>query len=383
MMSSTSKSVGASASPKALLQAKQLRKLAEEDAVRLANRIEQLKKEEMKALKKISDTRRRAEEICLLRERNTRQKLEKQKREIEKQEEVAMQAKVMRRLKREHIEKKLRSQEILAKQKGEAVIQTKVARAANERTKQEQLVADRKRALEMKAKVREQQKMFRQKAASVKALHLQETHEQYERRTLKELEMKEHKEKELEKMAKLEMELIMTLQKRQKEQKRAVRELEAALANEAGPGSRSARTGSSRAASSLSGTVGRGKSKSALGFRAGSAASANGKAGDLASSAGFEPSDDEIKASFLAMDSYEEAMLPSSPADEALDAAAGLFGTDKGGEKDTIGAGDIADLLKKLGLELNEQQVDQCKEQLDPDASGRVQYDSFLEWWHG
>ena len=261
-----------------------------------------------------------------------------------------------------------------------------MCRAANERTKQEQLVADRKRALEMKAKVREQQKMFRQKAASVKALHLQETHEQYERRTLKELEMKEHKEKELEKMAKLEMELILTLQKRQKEQERAVRELEAALANEAGggggTGSRSGRAGSSRAASSLSGTAGRGKSKSALGFRAGSAASANGKAGD-ASSAGFEPSDDEIKASFLAMDSYEEAMLPSSSADEALDADAGILGTDKGGEKDTIGAGDIADLLKKLGLELNEQQVDQCKEQLDPDASGRVQYDNFLEWWHG
>jgi len=378
MMSSTSKSNGSASatSPKALLQAKQLRKLAEEDAVRLANRIEQLKKEEMKALKKISDTRRRAEEIAALRERNTRQKLEKQKREIEKQEEVAMQAKVMRKLKREHIEKKMRSQEILAKKKGEAVVQTKVARAENERTKQEQIIADRKRALEMKAKVREQQKMFRQKAASVKALHLQETHEQYERRTLKELEMKEHKEKELEKMAKLEMELIMTLQKRQKEQERAVRELEAALANESGGSGRNGRAGSSRAASSLSGTMERKKSKSALGFRASSSASGYGKADG--SSAGFEPSDDDIKASFLGMDSYEEAL--ESMRDD-LDAAAGF--SMKGGEKDTIGAGDVADLLKKLGLELNEQQVDQCKEQLDPESSGRVQYDNFLEWWHG
>lgn len=89
-----------SASPKALLQAKQLRKLAEEDAVRLANRIEQLKKEEMKALKKITDTRKRAEEIAALRERNAKAKLEKQKREIEQQEEIAKQAKVMQKLKK-------------------------------------------------------------------------------------------------------------------------------------------------------------------------------------------------------------------------------------------------------------------------------------------
>ena len=141
-----------STNPRALLQAKQLRKLAEEDAVRLANRIEQLRKEEVKAAKKIHETRRRAEEIITLRERNERMRREKEKREVEKRNEVMMQAKVMRKLKKEHLEKKNRSQEILVKQKGEAVAQTKRTRAENERTKQEQKVADRKRALGTKAK---------------------------------------------------------------------------------------------------------------------------------------------------------------------------------------------------------------------------------------
>lgn len=100
MQQSSYQTTHAAASPKALLQAKQLRKLAEEDAVRLANRIEQLKKEEMKALKKITDTRRRAEEIAALRERNAKAKLEKQKREVEQQEEIAKQSKVMQKLKK-------------------------------------------------------------------------------------------------------------------------------------------------------------------------------------------------------------------------------------------------------------------------------------------
>jgi hypothetical protein len=42
----------------------------QEDAVKLANRVQQLKKEEEKAAKRIRETRKRAEEIKVLRKRN-------------------------------------------------------------------------------------------------------------------------------------------------------------------------------------------------------------------------------------------------------------------------------------------------------------------------
>jgi hypothetical protein len=44
--------------------------IGQEDAVKLANRVQQLKKEEEKAAKRIRETRKRAEEIKVLRKRN-------------------------------------------------------------------------------------------------------------------------------------------------------------------------------------------------------------------------------------------------------------------------------------------------------------------------
>lgn len=249
---------------------------------------------------------------------------------------------------------------MLAKKKGEAVIQTKVARRLNERTKEEQRIADRKRALEMKAKVREQQNVFRQKAASTKALHLQETHEQYEKRTLRELALKEEKEKELEKMAKLEMELIVTLQKRQREQEKAIKELEEALAAD----SRSSRMSSPNRTLQSSASTYRDNTTTAPDSRSVSRLSSTkksllqgeeGRDGEMP-----EPSDEEIQAQFMSLVSYDSS---------------------DGGEK--IDTAELSDLLAKLGLQLDSSQMSQCQEQLDPRSSGKVLYDEFLEWWHG
>lgn len=236
------------------------------------------------------------------------------------------------------------------------MIQTKVARAQNERTKEEQRIADRKRALEMKAKVREQQNVFRQKAASTKALHLQETHDQYEKRTLRELALKEEKEKELEKMAKLEMELIVTLQKRQREQEKAIKELEEALAAD----SRSRMSSPTRTMQSSASTRSRDPgtdSRSASRLSSTKKSLLQGE--DMTSTDIPEPSDEEIQAQFTSLVTYDSE------------------------GKGKIDTSELSDLLQKLGLQLDSQQMSQCQEQLDPRSSGKVQYDEFLEWWHG
>lgn len=222
----------------------------------------------------------------------------------------------------------------------------------------------------MKEKVREQQNLFRQKAASTKALHLQDTHEQYERRTLKELALKEEKERELEKMAKLEMDLIVTLQKRQREQERAVRELESALAQESGSGRRGAnskrgtlKSGDSgegdysRPSSSLSGVLAlRKKSPGAKGRS------------PLATP---EPTDERLVEMFEAVPSFS---LVASSGDTPKKASAS---TSSG----SIGVEDVSTLLAKLGLDLNEEQNKECVLQLDVKQGGRVQMEDFLDWW--
>lgn len=63
-----------------LLESKQSRKKAEEDARLLANRIALLELEERKALRKIEETRKKAHEILLAKQRN--QELQQQREEV-------------------------------------------------------------------------------------------------------------------------------------------------------------------------------------------------------------------------------------------------------------------------------------------------------------
>ena len=67
-----------------ILMEKRARRMAEDDALRLYNRVRQLQKEEEKAKKRIDDTKKKAKEIIKLRERNEilRQEKEQRLREV-------------------------------------------------------------------------------------------------------------------------------------------------------------------------------------------------------------------------------------------------------------------------------------------------------------
>ncbi len=116
-----------------ILAEKRARKVAEEDALRLYNRVRQLQKEEDKAEKRISDTKRKAKEIVKLRERNELLRQEKEQRMGELAELVESQRLENLRTKDESTRAKTEMENKLYAEKVQVVQQTKEERAELER----------------------------------------------------------------------------------------------------------------------------------------------------------------------------------------------------------------------------------------------------------
>lgn len=156
-----------------ILLEKRARRLAEDDATRLYNRVRQLQKEEEKAGKRIVETKRKAKEIVKLRERNALVKQEKDLRMQQLCEMVEQQKEENLRMKDETLRNKIAEENKLFAEKISVVQQTKEERAEIEKLLATTKLLDRKEALEQKESIRRQQEEARRKIEALKVSKLQ------------------------------------------------------------------------------------------------------------------------------------------------------------------------------------------------------------------
>lgn len=310
-----------------ILNEKRARKLAEEDALRLYNRVRQLQKEEERAHKRIQDTKKKAKEIVKLRERNELKQQEKELREEELQAEIERQRIANLQLKEETVRNRTDTENKIFAEKLAVVQQTKEERTEIERMIAETRILARKKALEQKEAVRKAQQTGEQRLQQYKAQKLQMAQEEYERRLQEEVEAKQRKEKEIQKLAQLELELIERLKQKQLEQRTAYEQLEAVLA-----------LGSTRSGSpkSTAATVADNGQNDPASFQ--------------------EPTEEEVARAFAAYD------------------------VDGTGE---ISTSFLEALMRDLGVPLNPTQLSQAIAQLDVRQCAKISFGEFLLWWKG
>ena len=209
------------------VEAKNMRKRAEDDAQLLANRIALLKQEELKSLKKIEETRNKAREIMQRRA----QVLEEQR--IKEEERIkAEQNKI---LKEQSKQAKLSSREELVKKLKDEVLMIKLARKEN------QNVIDQNKNLELLEKttmtqsIKNQQREAEEKRRRLEEERKAKVRAELERKIEEENLRKQQKEDEIARMEQEELELIQRLQNPQMLQRSAYEELELAMSGNLSP----------------------------------------------------------------------------------------------------------------------------------------------------
>lgn len=156
-----------------ILLEKRARRVAEEDALRLYNRVRQLQKEEDKAQKRIQQTKTKAKEIIRLRERNELQRQEKELRLQELALQVEKQRQENLRLKEEILRNKTEQENKIWAEKVTVVQQTKEEKQELERMLAETKLLSRKEALEQKEAIRRAQEEGRRRIEQLKLNRLQ------------------------------------------------------------------------------------------------------------------------------------------------------------------------------------------------------------------
>lgn len=156
-----------------ILAEKRARKAAEDDALRLYNRVRQLQKEEDRAQKRIAETKKKAKEIIRLRERNEQKLLEKEQRRQEQAEQVEEQKLDNLKAKEEALRHRIEQENKVYLDKLDIVQKTKEERAEIERMLAESRLLARKEALEQKDNIRKQQEDARRKIETLKLQKLQ------------------------------------------------------------------------------------------------------------------------------------------------------------------------------------------------------------------
>lgn len=157
-----------------ILLEQRARRLAEEDALRLYNRVRQLQKEEGKAHKRIQETTKKAREIVRLRERNEQAQLTKEQRLQELQAEIERQRAENRRLAEEVVRNRTEHEERLWAEKVALAEQTREERVEMERQRADERTLSRKEALEQRDMVRRAEEEARLKLEQLRLakLHL-------------------------------------------------------------------------------------------------------------------------------------------------------------------------------------------------------------------
>ena len=214
------------------VEAKGLRKQADEDAKILANRIALLKSEEQKAWKKIEETRKRAREIMEVRQRNMEAAQKKQEEQAAKEEEERIRNYNIRLQKEQTAANKQNTKQSLmsklkndvqnikrSKQENNEIIASQRDDDLSRRTKLRNEIQGSKRNLAEQKRIKEEE--IRAKARA-----------ELEARAEEELRVKEEREAAIAQMEQEEMELIARLQNTQSLQRDAYESLESAISGE-------------------------------------------------------------------------------------------------------------------------------------------------------
>uniref|UniRef100_A0A7S0V028 EF-hand domain-containing protein n=1 Tax=Polytomella parva TaxID=51329 RepID=A0A7S0V028_9CHLO len=362
---------------RSILYEKRARRNAEDDALRLYNRVRQLQKEEEKAQKRISETKKKAREIVRLRERNEQKLFEKEVRHREWQGEVERQKLDNLKLKEEQLRNKIELENKIYAEKVQLVQQSKDERMEIERLLAESKLLSRKDALEQKENVKKQQEDARRKIELLKLQKLQQAQEEYEKRLRDEIEAKMIKENEIMRLAQMELELIERLKSKQNDQRKAYQQLEAVLALSSVSVSRSSSKPTTPAGNVSSSTKG-------LSYDA--RASATSSVVDHLQQMQLQQQMNPQQQPSLEIGGNEgggaggDGALPEEPTDEDIARAFSLYDVDGVGEINTMTLGN---LMADLGVPLNASQLSQAIAQLDSDRRGRVSFGEFLLWWKG
>ncbi|OMJ78643.1 hypothetical protein SteCoe_21520 [Stentor coeruleus] len=217
------------------VEAKNMRKRAEEDAQLLSNRIALLRLEEQRSLKKIEETRNKAREIMQkkvqmleeqrLKEEEKNKRLEEEKARIEQNKINKEQSKQARISTREEMIKKLKDEVLaikLAKKENQSIIEQNKNIEMLEKATVTQSIKDMHREAEEKRRRAEEERK-----AKVRA--------ELERKIEEENMKKQQKDDEIARMEQEELELIQRLQNSQMMQRSAYEELELAMSGSLTP----------------------------------------------------------------------------------------------------------------------------------------------------
>jgi len=205
------------------------RKQAEEDAIRLQNRIRKLNAEKERAEKLIEQTRRKAEELQKIKARNDKMREERDKLRAERRRQLEMQKRDNERRRAEIEATKAQAAQSLHNLKRQTVRMTREERRLNEDfvsySKEQDHAQNVQRKLDVLTAEREKDAKLRGKLASIEQNALDDA----ARRRNHELTVKGEVEGELSRLAQLEAALIDGLKQQQLEQQAALERLEAEL----------------------------------------------------------------------------------------------------------------------------------------------------------
>ena len=217
-----------------LTEAKQMRKRADEDARLLANRIALLRQEEQKAHRKIEETRRKAQEILNLRNRNTdllKSKEEQLRLKQEKEQQRLAEQRKAREL------KQFKSQQRFSGRQNRALSEANALKELKKRNL-DQIEFNKKEDLVQRAALRNFIKNQQREAEEKKRIVEREKIEKMKIEILRKVEEENRarriREEEIAEMEQKELELIQKLQNTQMMQKNVYEELENALAGPLG-----------------------------------------------------------------------------------------------------------------------------------------------------
>ncbi|KAF6263472.1 flagellar associated protein [Scenedesmus sp. NREL 46B-D3] len=213
-----------------LAEEKRARRLAEDDALRLYNRIRQLQKEEERADRRIKQTKQRAVGVQQQQRHLLERMSEKATREAALQAQLERQVAENQKIKHEHERIRQQVESRLLAGKASLAAATKEQRA--ELAAELEVLQARSLAavVAKKEAVKQQQASGATKVQQHKAAKQAVAHLDYERRLREELEVKAAKEQEIAGLAQLEVQLIERLRLKQQQQVQAARQLEEAVA---------------------------------------------------------------------------------------------------------------------------------------------------------
>mmetsp|Transcript_29980 Transcript_29980/g.53187 ORF Transcript_29980/g.53187 Transcript_29980/m.53187 type:complete len:260 (-) Transcript_29980:526-1305(-) len=215
-----------------LMNAKQMRKRAEEDARLLANRIALLKQEEAKAWKKIEETRKRAKEIMESRARHLETLKKKEEEREAKEEEKKLRVMQIRMQKQQQLQAKEYS---FLSQKEKLSLEAGTVREAKRRYKEQidtQQTEHQKQNSQIKHSIKSKKREAEDRRKQEAELRAFRAKQELERKIEEENKARLDREKLVERMEQEEMELIQRLQNTQLLQRSAYEDLELALSGQ-------------------------------------------------------------------------------------------------------------------------------------------------------